>query len=83
MRECANVNVFINEDGTPVIQFVASELFNQMSPVDKAVIAESARKICGILIDDIISQHPGDAKLIRERCESVSLSTGFKKGTLN
>lgn len=73
MRDCATVNVMLRDDGTPMIQFAGNDLFASLSPVDKAVVAMAARKICDVLISDLINLHPEHAAEIRDKCENVGL----------
>lgn len=79
MQEYARVNLLLNTDGTPCVQFESSERFASMEPLEKVTMVNAALQICGMIIQALMADHPDEADAMAARLDAMSLYPGVSR----
>lgn len=77
MKLCAKVNIYVNADGNPTVQFEPENEYLEMSPLRQALMAHSAVQIGAMVVKQIIAENP---EACEEICEFIKAST-LEQGT--
>lgn len=73
MYECAQVAIYIADDGKPVVQLVGGPLFVNLAPLGKAVAVSAAKQLCAMIIDAIVEQNPDSSQEILDTLKTLEL----------
>lgn len=77
MKLAAKVNIYINAEGNPSVQFEPEAEYHDLPPVMQALMAHSAVQIGAMVVKQIIAAHPEFCDAI---CEHINAST-LEQGT--
>lgn len=73
MQECGQINIFVVENGQPVVQFTGGPAFGLLNALGKVLAIKAAQQLCDVIANKIIDDHPEEAAMIREMLASMSI----------
>lgn len=72
MKLVAKVNIYLNAEGKPSVQFEPEPEYLEMPPVQRALMAHTAVQIGTMVVRQIIAENPDASP---EICEHIMTST--------
>jgi hypothetical protein len=77
MKLAAKVNIYVNAEGNPTVQFEPEQEYLELSPLKQALMAHSAVQIGTMVVKQIIAENP---ECCDEICQHIEAST-LEQGT--
>jgi hypothetical protein len=79
MKLCAKINLYINAENRPTVQFEPTEEFAEMPPLHQAIMAHAGVQISMAVVKQIMDAYPGLTEAFSEHVRGAELQPGMPR----
>jgi hypothetical protein len=79
MKPCAVINLYVNAENRPTVQFEPAQEYLDMNPIHQAIMAHAGVQIAMAVVKQIIAEYPELEQTISEHIMSSNLEPGMPR----